>query len=127
MALSVNLTTTWSSWHTNQFDVYYMAVISWSVPSYIPVDYFIITYKIGYITHQSNGSCSPNDEFSPMIKTNTSNTNVIISDLISNTCYLFGIRGYTPNGHGVWTVIANQTLVDPSTTDPTLCTVEFMI
>ena len=39
------------------------AVISWSVPSYIPVDYPIITYEIGYTTHQSNDSCSPSDEF----------------------------------------------------------------
>ena len=110
------------------------AVISWSVPSYIPVDYPIITYEIGYTTHQSNGGCSPNDdiniiiiifprdEFTPMIKTNTSSTNVTISDLIGNTCYLFGVRGYTVNGYGLWTVIANQTLVDPSTTDPTLYT-----
>ena len=44
-----------------------LAVISWNVPSYIPVDYPIITYEIGYTTHQSNGSCSPSDEFSPMI------------------------------------------------------------
>ena len=58
------------------------AVISWSVPSYIPVDYPIITYEIGYTTHQSNSSCSPSDEFNPMIKTNTSSINVTISDLI---------------------------------------------
>ena len=57
-----------------------------------------------------------------MIKTNTNNTYVIISDLIDSTCYLFGVRGYTLNGHGVWTIIANLTLVDPSTTDPTLYT-----
>ena len=43
------------------------AVISWNVPSYIPVDYPIITYEIGYTTHQSDGRCSPSDEFSPMI------------------------------------------------------------
>ena len=98
------------------------AVISWSVPSYIPIDYPIITYEIGYTTHQCNGSCSPSDEFSPMIKTNTSSTNVTISDLMDNTYYLFGVRGYTINGYGVWTVITNQTLVDPSMTDPTLCT-----
>ena len=86
------------------------AVISWSVPSYIPVDSPIITYEIGYTTHQS-GSCSPSDEFNPMIKTNTSSGNVNISDLISNTCYLFGVRGgYTINGYGLWTIIANQTL-----------------
>ena len=98
------------------------AVISWSVPSYIPVDYPIITYEIGYTTHRSNGSCSPSDEFSPMIKTNTSSTNVIISNLVANSCYLFGVHGYTVNGYGVWTISADQTLVDPSTTDPTLRT-----
>ena len=85
------------------------AVISWSVPSYIPVDYPIITYEIGYTTHQSNGSCSPSDEFNPMIKTNTSSRNVTISDLIGNTCYLFGVRGNTVNGYGVWRVIGNIT------------------
>ena len=101
------------------------AVISWSVPSYIPVDYPIITYEIGYTTHQFNGSCSPSDEFSPLIKTNTSTnttTNVNISDLIGNTCYLFGVRGYTVNGYGVWTVISNQTLVVSSTTPTTIST-----
>ena len=88
------------------------AVISWSVPSYIPVDYPIITYEIGYTTHQSNGSCSPSDEFSPKIKTNTSSRNVTISYLIGNTCYLFGVRGYTVNGYGLWRVIANITEQD---------------
>ena len=93
------------------------AVISWSVPSYIPVDYPIIIYEIGYTTHQSNGSCSPSDEFSPMIKTNTSSRNVTISDVIGNTCYLFGVRGYTVNDYGLWTVIANRT-------EYTICTNE---
>ena len=87
------------------------AVISWSVPSYIPVNYRIITYEIGYTTHQCDCGCSPSDEFSPMIKINTSSTNVIISDLIGSICYLFGVCGYTINGYGVWTVIANQTFV----------------
>ena len=91
------------------------AVISWSVPSYIPVDYPIITYEIGYTTHQSNSSCSPSDEFSPMIKTNTSSRNVTIIDLKGNTCYLFGVRCYTVNGYGLWTVLANMTLSEPST------------
>ena len=98
------------------------AVISWSVPSYIPVNYPIITYEIGYTTHQSNGSCSPSNKFSPMMKTNTSSTSMTISDLIGNTCYLFGIRGYIVNGYGVWTVISNQTLVDSSTTHTTVVT-----
>ena len=76
---------------------------------YIPVDYPIITYEIGYTSHQSKGSCSPNDEFSPMIKTNTSSRNVTISDVIGNNCYLFGVCGYTVNGYGLWTVIGNIT------------------
>ena len=59
------------------------------------------SYKIKYTTHQSNGSCSPSDEFSPMIKTNTSSRNVTISDLIGNSCYLFGVRGCTVNGYGL--------------------------
>ena len=95
------------------------AVISWSVPSYIPVDYYIITYEIGYTTCQLNGSCSPSNEFNPMIKTNTSSINVIISDLIDNSCYLFGVRGYTANGYGLWTVTANIT-----EQEPTICTNE---
>ena len=91
------------------------AVISWSVPSYIPVDYPIITYEIGYITHQSNDcSYSPSDEFIPMIKTNECSRNMTISDLMDNICYLFGVHGYTVNGYEVWTVITNQTLIDPS-------------
>ena len=95
--LSSLMSTTWS-------------VISWSVPSYIPVDYPIITYEIGYTTHQSNGSCSLTDEFSPMIKTNTSSRNVyIINDLIGNTCYLFGVRGYTVNSYELWRVVDNIT------------------
>ena len=104
--LSILISTTW-------------AVISWSVPSYILVDYSIITYEIGYTTHQFNDSCSPSDEFSPMIKTNTSSRNVKINDLIGNSCYLFGVRGYTVNGYGLWTVISNVT-----EQESTICTIE---
>ena len=59
-----------------------------------------------------------------MINTNINSTNVTIKDLINNTCYLFGVRGNTVNGCGLWTVTVNQTLIElePSTTDPTLCT-----
>ena len=101
------------------------AIISWSVPSYIPINYRIMTYEIGYTTHQSNGSCSPSDEFGPLIKTNTSTnttTNVTISNLIANMCYLFGVRGYTVNGYRVWRVPFNQTLVVSSTTHTTVAT-----
>ena len=34
------------------------AVISWSVPSYIPSDYPIITYEIGYDASLQSGNCT---------------------------------------------------------------------
>ena len=43
----------------------------------------------------------------------TSSSN--ISDLIGNTCYLFGVRGYTVNGYGLWTVTTDKTLPEPPT------------
>ena len=49
----------------------------------------IITYEIGYTTHQSNDSYSPSDEFSPMIKTNTSSRNVNISGSNMYDLFLF--------------------------------------
>ena len=36
----------------------------------------------------------------------------IISDLIGNSCYLFGVRGYTVNGYGLRTVIGIQKLAE---------------
>ena len=52
-----------------------------------------------------------------MIKTNTSSRNVyIISDMIGNTCDLFGVCGYTVNGYGLWRIIDNQTLSEQEPT-----------
>ena len=39
--------------------------------------------------------------------TNTSSINVTISYLIGNTCYLFGVRGYTINGYGLMILIVS--------------------
>ena len=97
------------------------AVISWSVPSYIPSDYPIITYEIGYRILQS-GTC--------IVTTNNLNTNALVTMNASSTstfinmtglndmsCYIFGVRAYTDNGYSLWTVIANQTLeLQPSPT-----------
>ena len=52
-----------------------------------------------------------------MMKTNTSSINVTISDLIGNSCYLFGVHGYIVNGYGLQTVIGNMTLSEP----PIIC------
>ena len=87
------------------------AVISWTVPSYIPVSYSIITYEIGYHVLDNCAYVDINSQL--IILSNISNvsTSTDITDLRANTCYLFGVRAYTINGYGLWTVIANTTLV----------------
>ena len=88
------------------------AVISWTVPSYIPVSYPIITYEIGYHMTDDCSSITINDyliQFSNIFNVSTS-TNVYIANLRANTCYVFGVRPYTINEYGSWAVIANETL-----------------
>ena len=98
------------------------AVISWSVPSYIPSNYPIITYEIGYHILQS-GNCSMVDDDDIDIQmlqfsnsTNGDTFTTRINNLVAMSCYIFGVRAYTDNGYGEWTVIANETLI-LSTTD----------
>ena len=89
------------------------AVISWSVPSYIPQDYPIITYEIGYHILQS-GNCLmvDDDDFNTEILQlhNSTNTFINITGLHDMSYFIFGVRAYTDNGYGKWTVIANETL-----------------
>ena len=89
------------------------AVILWTVPSYIPVSYPIITYEIGYHVLDNCSYVDINSQL--IILSNISNvsTSTNISDLSANTCYLFGVRAYTINGYGLWSAIANRTLVLP--------------
>ena len=98
------------------------AVISWSVPSYIPLKYPIIRYEIGY--HHLNDKCcfmADVDDINIQVlnHSNVSNTSTfaIITGLSDNTCYIFGVHAGTVNGYGEWTVIANETLELP----PQLC------
>ena len=91
------------------------AAISWSVPSYIPSDYPIITYEIGYHVLQSD-NCSMVDDDDIIIQAlnqynvSSNNTFTIINGLDNETCYIFGVRAYTDNGYGAWTVTTNETL-----------------
>ena len=89
------------------------ANISWTVPSYIPVSYPIIKYEIGYHVLDNCSYVDINSQV--IILSNISNvsTSTNIIDLRANTCYLFGVRAYTINGYGLWSVIANRTLVNP--------------
>ena len=93
------------------------AVISWSVPSYVPQNYPIITYEVGYYVVQS-GSCSTVDnriDFQMLQLFNSTNSNrfTIITDLNNVSCYIFGVRAYTDNGYGKWAVIVNGTIKLP--------------
>ena len=103
------------------------AVISWSVPSYIPQAYPIIRYEIGY--HQLNDKCCCSmanvDDINIQVlnRSNVSSdsTFINITGLSDDTCYIFGVRAYTVNGYGEWTVISNETLRIPP--KPSLTTV----
>uniref|UniRef100_A0A1X7T0C4 Fibronectin type-III domain-containing protein n=1 Tax=Amphimedon queenslandica TaxID=400682 RepID=A0A1X7T0C4_AMPQE len=101
------------------------SVILWSVPSYIPSDYPIITYEIGYHILEY-GTCSMVDDddidiqMLQFINSTNGNTSINITGLNDSTCYIFGIRAYTDNGYSEWRFIANETLSEPpSPTSPT--------
>ena len=93
------------------------AVITWNEPSFIPILYPIIGYEIGYHVLDNCSHVTISDIMSNqlIILSNISNvsTSTNITNLRANTCYLFGVRAYTINGYGLWTVIANTTLVRP--------------
>ena len=99
------------------FDVTW-ALISWTLPDYIPKEYYITHYEIGYgIVQSENCFFSENDiiRFNRTLNESNTTSSSNISDLIGNSCYLFGVRGYTVNGYGLWTVITNKTLPEPPT------------
>ena len=92
------------------------AVISWSVPSYIPLKYPIIRYEIGY--HRLNDKCCCSmadiDDFNIQVlnhsNVSSDSTFIHITGLSDNTCYIFGVRAYTISGPGNWRIIANETI-----------------
>ena len=94
------------------------AVISWSVPSYIPSDYPIIIYEIGYHVLQSGNCYGAIDRFNTnaliTINVPSTYTFINITGLNDMSCYIFGVRAYTDNGYGLWTIIANETLKLPT-------------
>ena len=88
------------------------AVISWTVPSYIPVSYPIIKYEIGYHVLDNCSYVDINSQLINLSNIYSVSTSTNIIDLRANTCYLFGVRAYTINGYGLWSVIANRTSVE---------------
>ena len=95
------------------------AVISWSVPSYIPQAYPINRYEIGYHVLDKCSMADVDDiNIQVLNHSNVSSdsTFINITGLSDNTCYIFGVRAYTVNGYGEWAVIANETLQLPLVT-----------
>ena len=92
------------------------AVISWSVPSYIPLKYPIIRYEIGY--HHLNDKCCCSmadvDDINIQVLNHSNessdSTFINITGLSDSTCYIFGVRAFTINGPGNWRVIAIETI-----------------
>ena len=88
------------------------SVISWSVPSFIPQDYPIIMYEIGYLF----GNCptlTDGDFYNKALNrynVSSSSTLANITGLTHTSCYIFGVRAYTTNGYGKWTIITSETL-----------------
>ena len=90
------------------------AVISWSVPSYIPQAYPIIRYEIGYHVLDNCSMADVDDiNIHVLIRSNISSddTFINITGLSDNTCYIFGVRAGTIIGYGEWTIIANKTIL----------------
>ena len=89
------------------------AVISWSVPSYIPQAYPIIRYEMGYHVLDNCSMADVNDiNIQVLDRSNVSSdsTFINITGLRDSTCYIFGVCAYTVNGYGEWAVISNETL-----------------
>ena len=89
------------------------AVISWSVPSYIPQAYPIIRYEIGYHVLDNCSMADINNiNIQVLNHSNVSSDSAFINitGLSDNTCYIFGVSAYSITGPGNWTVIANETL-----------------
>ena len=90
------------------------AVISWSVPSYIPQAYPIIRYEIGYHVLDNCSMADVDDIIIQVLNcsnVSSDSTFINITGLSDNTCYIFGVRADTINGYGEWTVIANETVL----------------
>ena len=84
--------------------------ISWTVPSYIPVSYPIIKYEIGYHVLDNCSYVDINSQLINLSNISNVSTSTSITDLRANTFYLFGVRAYSINGYGLWSIIANRTL-----------------
>ena len=88
-------------------------LLSWSAPSYVPDNYPVITYELEYYTINDCDIEYYDYDTDTVLRVNVTNTDTLqynITGLLSNTCYVFGIRAYTDNGYGPLVRITDQTM-----------------
>ena len=94
------------------------ATVSWTEPQYIPAHYPIVRYEVGYYStndRSCNGTIT-NDDVMPEGLRNVTLLTATLNGLMSGTCYVFVVRGYTEVGPGPWRGAVGQTPPTPVTT-----------
>ena len=93
------------------------ATISWNEPRYIPANYPIVAYEIGYyINIASRKKQITLSELERATLQNASSSPYTINNLEPQTSYVFAVRAYTIFGPGEWVGVVNQTLEEEATT-----------
>ena len=96
---------------------YTSATISWNEPQYIPANYPIVTYEVGYyVTNDSSCNATITGNMMSEGLRNTTLLTATLDDLISNRCYGVVVRSYTEIGPGPWTGIMVRTPEPPTST-----------
>ena len=92
-----------------------MAIISWDIPDYIPANYSIITYEIGYFLIDTETMCvttSIKNVATPSHgQMNVTVLMAHVDSLMADSCYAFAVRAYTDIGHGGWSLVAKRTAI----------------
>lgn len=87
------------------------ATISWREPDYIPAEYRIVTYEIGYYTSSLKRQVTLPER---AILQNATSSPFVIDNLQPQTSYVFAVRPYTMIGPGEWVRVVNSTLAEPT-------------
>ena len=93
------------------------ATISWSIPDYVPANYPIVTYEIGYYINIASRKRQITLSERATLQ-NTSSSPYTINNLEPQTSYVFAVRAYTRFGPGEWVGVVNQTLEEATTSLP---------
>ena len=84
------------------------AIISWIAPDYVPTNYPIITYEIGYYTSSLKRQVTLPER---AVLHNTSSSPYTINNLQLQTSYVFAMRAYTIFGPGEWVQVMKETQI----------------